>query len=101
MLVKTNVILIVSFAGGGGGLGGGLGGGGNSFQQMMLMQQLGLGGGKGGMGGMGGMHPLLLSSLLGGDSCTEPENRECTKPNDGELLCGIGHKPTQLPCCEC
>ena len=81
---------------------GGSGGGGNSFQQMMLMQQLGLGGGMGGYGGgkggMGGMHPLLLSSLLGG-GCTEPE-LNCTPPNDGNDLCGMNHG-TWKQCCVC
>ena len=84
---------------------GGSGGGGDSFQQMMLMQQLGLGGGmggygggKGGMGGLGGMHPLLLSSLLGG-GCTEPEPN-CTPPNDGNDLCGMNHG-TWKQCCVC
>ena len=80
---------------------GGSGGGGNSFQQMMLMQQLGLGGGMGGYGGgkggMGGMHPLLLSSLLGG-GCTEPS--PCTKPNTGTELCGMDSNDWKQ-CCVC
>ena len=77
------------------------------------MQQLGgLGGGFGGGkgGGMGGLHPLLLSSLLGGGGCVEPIPK-CHQPNEGTDLCGMVGKNKKkiknkdgsdvLPCCEC
>ena len=67
------------------------------------MQQLGLGGGGfgGGKGGMG-MHPLLLSSLLGGGACVEPTTPNgCTPPNQGTDLCGMDDSSGDKPCCEC
>ena len=74
------------------------------------MQQLGgLGGGFGGGkgGGMGGLHPLLLSSLLGGGGCKEPIPH-CHPPNSEGKLCGKPKNKKKnkdgsdvLPCCEC